>query len=217
MNFRSQVLYLTILFCVPTMAIAQGAEGANPAKGEQTGNEAKEKNAEKKKPSAQGEKMTLVDTLDEKVPLEVGVQLRIFKQARERQLQLEKQKSQLERRRLRLGQMLKEVESRYQNLRVIQDELTQKVNNDKDSNLAETKASREKKKADRVAQVIRLSKVFNKMKADEAAKMIPVMDEELAIDVVARLKPKQAASILGKLEAELAAKLTMKMAERKRN
>ena len=102
------------------------------------------KNAEKKKPSAQGEKMTLVDTLDEKVPLEVGVQLRIFKQARERQLQLEKQTSQLERRRLRLGQMLKEVESRYQNLRVIQDELTQKVNNDKDSNLAETKASREK-------------------------------------------------------------------------
>ena len=58
--------------------------------------------------------MTLVDTLDEKVPLEVGVQLRIFKQARERQLQRETN-MQLERRRLRLGQMLKEVESRYQN------------------------------------------------------------------------------------------------------
>ena len=212
MNYRSMFLCLGILSCLPIEVSAQGSESDNSAKAQPAGNEAKKKNAEAKKPSALGENITLVDTLDEKVPLEVGVQLRIFKQARERQLQLEKQTSQLERRRLRLSQMLKEVESRYQNLRVIQDELNQKVNNDKDSNLAETKASREKKKADRVAQVIRLSKVFNKMKADEAAKMIPVMDEELAIDVVARLKPKQAASILGKLEAELAAKLTMKMA-----
>ena len=63
--------------------------------------------------------------------------------------------------------------------------------------------------------MIRLSKVFNKMKADEAAKMIPVMDEGLVIEVLARLKPKQAASILGKLEAKLAATLTTRMAESK--
>jgi flagellar motility protein MotE (MotC chaperone) len=53
------------------------------------------------------------------------------------------------------------------------------------------------------------------MKADEASKMIPVMDEDLVIEVMAKLKPKQAASILGKLDAELAAKLTTRMAEAK--
>ena len=45
--------------------------------------------------------------------------------------------------------------------------------------------------------------------------MIPVMDETLVVDVLSRLKPKQAANILGKLDAELAAKLTTKMAEAK--
>ena len=72
-----------------------------------------------------------------------------------------------------------------------------------------------KMKKERREQVARLSKVFNKMKADEAAKMIPVMDETLVVEVVSKLKPKQAASILGKLDAELAAKLTTRMAETK--
>ena len=39
--------------------------------------------------------------------------------------------------------------------------------------------------------------------------------KSLVVDVLARLKPKQAANVLGKLDAELAAKLTTKMAEAK--
>ena len=161
------------------------------------------------------EKRTLVDTLDEKVPLEVGIQLRIFKQARSRKLELDRLEGNMERRRLRLKQMLDEVEDRYQTMRTLQDELTLQLKAAKPEDPAVRKANDERRANARLEKVIKLSKVFNKMKADEAAKMIPVMDESLVVDVLTRLKPKQAANVLGKLEAELAAKLTTKMAEAK--
>ena len=177
-----------------------------------------ETDAQKEKaPTARQGERILVDTLDEKVPLEVGVQLRIFKQARGRKLEIERLEGQLERRRLRTQQMLEEVERRYQAMRVVQEELSNQLKQSKEQDPAQAKMSKAKAAKERREQVARLSKVFNKMKADEAAKMIPVMDEELVIEVVSKLKPKQAASILGKLEAELAAKLTTKMAEAKRS
>ncbi|MGB0645660.1 MAG: MotE family protein [Bradymonadia bacterium] len=157
----------------------------------------------------------LVDTLDDKVPLEVGVQLRIFKQARGRKLEIDRLEGALERRRLRVRRMLEEVEQRYQALRVMQDELSAQLKSSKSVDPVKKRANDLKMKKERREQVARLSKVFNKMKADEAAKMIPVMDETLVVEVVSKLKPKQAASILGKLDAELAAKLTTRMAEAK--
>ena len=161
------------------------------------------------------EKRILVDTLDEKVPLDVGIQLRIFKQARARKLELERLEGNMERRRKRLKQMLTEVEERYQTMRTLQGELTSQLKASKPEDPTAKKANDERRANARMEQVIKLSKVFNKMKADEAAKMIPVMDESLVVDVLARLKPKQAANVLGKLDAELAAKLTTKMAEAK--
>lgn len=157
----------------------------------------------------------LVDTLDDKVPLEVGVQLRIFKQARGRKLEIERLEGVLARRRSRLKQMLEEVEERYQSMRTLQDELAAQLKNAKRVDPAAQRSSDRQKAKERREQVARLSKVFNKMKADEASKMIPVMDEALVIEVMTKLKPKQAASILGKLDAELAAKLTTMMAEAK--
>ena len=121
----------------------------------------------------------------------------------------------MERRRMRLNQMLKEVEERYQSMRVLQDELTAQLKSANQEDPGQKKASEAQAFKERTEQVIKLSKVFNKMKADEASKMIPVMDESLVVEVMARLKPKQAASILGKLDAELAAKLTTRMAESK--
>jgi flagellar motility protein MotE (MotC chaperone) len=157
----------------------------------------------------------LVDTLDDKVPLEVGVQLRIFKQARGRKLEIERLEGVLARRRSRLKQMLEEVEERYQSMRTLQDELAAQLKKAKRVDPAAQRSSDRQKAKERREQVARLSKVFNKMKADEASKMIPVMDEALVIEVMTKLKPKQAASILGKLDAELAAKLTTMMAEAK--
>jgi len=162
-----------------------------------------------------GNEQILVDTLDDKVPLEVGVQLRIFKQARGRKLEIERLEGVLERRRIRLKQMLEEVEERYQSMRTLQDELTSQLKKSKLVDPVAKRSSERKKAKERREQVARLSKVFNKMKADEASKMIPVMDEALVIEVMTKLKPKQAASILGKLDAELAAKLTTMMAEAK--
>lgn len=174
-----------------------------------------EKPGDGKTTQSKNDKRTLVDTLDEKSPLEVGVQLRIFKQARARKLEIDRIEGAMERRRMRLNQMLKEVEERYQSMRVLQDELTAQLKASKTGDTNQQMKSKEQASRERKEQVIRLSKVFNKMKADEAAKMIPVMDEGLVIEVLARLKPKQAASILGKLEAKLAATLTTRMAESK--
>jgi flagellar motility protein MotE (MotC chaperone) len=175
--------------------------------------------AKKAKPNAAslqgGDSRILVDTLDDKVPLEVGVQLRIFKQARGRKLEIDRLEGVLERRRIRLKQMLEEVEERYQAMRTLQDELSAQLKQSKSIDPVQKRSSDLKKAKERREQVARLSKVFNKMKADEASKMIPVMDEDLVIEVMAKLKPKQAASILGKLDAELAAKLTTRMAEAK--
>lgn len=162
-----------------------------------------------------GDTQILVDILDDKVPLEVGVQLRIFKQARGRKLEIDRLEGVLERRRMRLKQMLEEVEERYQAMRVLQDELSAQLKASKSVDPVAKRSSDLKKAKERREQVARLSKVFNKMKADEASKMIPVMGEDLVIEVMAKLKPKQAASILGKLDAELAAKLTTRMAEAK--
>lgn len=190
---------------------------AASAFGQTTVETPKQKAEEQSKPKSKSgrEKRTLVDTLDEKVPLEVGIQLRIFKQARSRRLELDRLEGNMERRRLRLKQMLDEVEERYQVMRTLQDEMTLQLKsvNPGDS---ETKKANDRRNSNlRTERVIKLSKVFNKMKADDASKMIPEMDEALVIDVLVRLKPKQAANILGKLEAELAAKLTTKMAEAK--
>lgn len=198
----------TLIGCLLLASISFGQTAAEMPK-----QKAKKQSAPKAK--SKQEKRTLVDTLDEKVPLEVGIQLRIFKQARSRRLELDRLEGNMERRRLRLKQMLDEVEERYQVMRTLQDEMTLQLKsaNPVDS---ETKKANDRRNSNlRTERVIKLSKVFNKMKADDASKMIPEMDEALVIDVLVRLKPKQAANILGKLEAELAAKLTTKMAEAK--
>ena len=191
--------------------LAMGIQIATAQTPKQTDETKKEVKA---KPQSR-EGQILVDTLDDKVPLEVGVQLRIFKQARGRKMEIERLEGVLERRRVRLNQMLEEVEERYQSMRTLQDELTSRLQKSKSVDPVAKRSMDLQKAKERREQVARLSKVFNKMKADEASKMIPVMDETLVIQVMTKLKPKQAASILGKLDAELAAKLTTMMAEAK--
>lgn len=154
---------------------------------------------------------TLVDALDEKVPLEVGVQLRIFRQARKRKMEIERREGELSRRSARLTGLINDVETRYKTLRMVQEELAAAV--DADGDIPEEEAAKAAKNDDkeRAQKVAKLSKVLNKMKADEAAKMIPVMEEDLVVEVMSRLKPKQAAKILGKIDPTLAARLTVKM------
>ena len=110
--------------------------------------------------------------------------------------------------------LMKDVEKRYKTLRMVQEEL--KAMNDageeRRTKSPQKKIRTEKKKQERIAKI---SKVFNKMKADDAAKMIPAMEEELVVEVMRRLKPKQAAKILGKIKPDTA-RLTGKMAMAKR-
>ena len=155
---------------------------------------------------------TLVDMLDEKVPLEVGVQLRIFKQARRRKNEVDRMEGMLERRGLRLKTIMGDIEKRYRTLRMVQEELAAATEEDVQLP-SELAAEAEAKQAEaRTEKVRKLAKVFNSMKTADASKMLPVMDPELAVDVLSRIKPKQAAKILGQVEPELAARLTNQMA-----
>lgn len=176
------------------------------------GNKERPKEGEGESASRMTGQRTLVDMLDEKAPLEVGVQLRIFKQARQRKNEVDRMEGMLERRALRLETITRDIEKRYRTLRMVQEELS--VATEEDVQLpSEVAAEAEEKEAqERAAKVKKLAKVFNSMKAADASKMLPVMDPELAVEVLSRLKAKQAAKILGQVEPELAARLTNDMA-----
>ena len=70
----------------------------------------------------------------------------------------------------------------------------------------------EKEVEKRKDAVDKLSRVFDKMKAKETAKVVPEMDEDLVVEVLNRLKEKQAAKILAEVEPALAARLSEKIA-----
>ena len=153
---------------------------------------------------------TLVDNLDEQVPLEVGTQLRIFKQARKRKAEIERMEGMLNRRSRRLERLMLDMESRYKTLRMLQEELTTYINKRGRTRTADDTGD-PKKKGSHEEKVARFAKIFDKMKADDAARMLPNMDEKLAADVIRRLRPKQAAKVLGKVDPELASRLSAAM------
>ena len=153
---------------------------------------------------------TLVDKLDEHVPLEVGTQLRIFKQARKRKAEILRMEGMLNRRSRRLERLMIDMESRYKTLRLLQEELTTFIAK-KGKTVGKDGATNVKKKASHDQKVGRFAKIFDKMKAEDAARMLPNMDEKLAADVMRRLRPKQAAKVLGKIDPELASRISAKM------
>ncbi len=206
--------------CLRTIAVVSSllvCLGAAQAQDTSANPSSKEKKPTKlrKKGEVAGQR-TLVDALDDKVPLEVGVQLRIFKQARQRKQEIDKKEGELSRRSARLKALIDDVETRYKTLRMVQEELSSLVEEEDDIPTASSDEDAQRAAQERLEKVAKLSKVFNKMKADEAAKLIPAMDETLVVEVLSRLKPKQAAKVLGKIEPGLAARLTGKMTETER-
>ncbi len=160
---------------------------------------------------------TLVDELDEDQPLEVGVQLRIFRQARRRKAEIERMEGQLSRRARRLAAIEEEIASRYKTLRLLQEEL---VATGADPNAGRNAAQAEEEEAQareaRADKVKKLSKVVDKMKAADAAKMLSVMHEPLVVDVMLLVKSKVAAKILGEMDPEQAARIGEQMARIKK-
>ena len=202
---RNLLLGLCIAFAGVSQA-QDNATQAKPAAGDSVGKKDKSSAGQDKAPESQ---RTLVDALDEKVPLELGVQLRIFRQARQRRSEIERMEGELDRRSARLKKLIDDVQVRYKTLRMIQDELVVTAFENQESQRKEQPevddAQAQKKKEEKVAK---LAKVFDKMKAEDAAKMIPSMKLELVVAVIERVKPKQSAKILSKIDPEKAAKIT---------
>ena len=199
--------------CMLTVCMASPGYAQAPAeKPAASSAQAPEKKPGKVAVSGMPGRRTLVDTLDEKVPLDVGVQLRIFRQARDRKAEIDNMEGMLDRRSARLKMLMTDIEARYKTLRMLQEELVSQVTDEGEVPAAELEAQDKKNEAERQDKIAKLSKVFNKMKVDDAAKMVPSMEEDLVVEVMAKLKPKQAAKILGKVEPEMAARLTGKMA-----
>lgn len=159
---------------------------------------------------------TLVDDLDEDQPLEVGAQLRIFRQARRRKAEIERMEGLLERRARRLTDIQTEIASRYKTLRLLQEEVAASEASGGVVTADELAAREAQAVQAREDEVRRLSKVVDKMKAAEAATMLAVMHEPLVVEVMLRLKPKQAGRILGGMEPEQAARIGEQMARVRR-
>lgn len=155
---------------------------------------------------------TLVDDLDEDRPLELGAQLRIFRQARRRKAEIERMEAQLDRRARRMKDIQDEIESRYKTLRLLQEEITAQSAAHAGIPQASIEARAAEETAAREDKVRRLSKVVDKMKADDAARMLEVMDEPLVVDVMLQLKSKQAGRILGEMDPTQAARIGEQMA-----
>ncbi len=162
---------------------------------------------------ARGVDDTTIDALEGDSAIDLAERMRIFKQARKREKEVEALEASLARKQQRLEAVKRDVEGRYKTLRMLQEELSAVV--DEESRVppdeaAARKEAEEKAFEDKVRQ---LSKVFDKMKPAEAAKVIEQMDEKLVVQVLRRLKARQAAKVLGNVEPKLAARLSEKMAQ----
>ncbi len=184
--------------------------GAGSAAGKKSAPKPRKRDGSKDDVVAMAGERTLVDNLDEQVPLEVGTQLRIFKQARKRKGEIERMEGMLNRRSRRLERLMLDMESRYKTLRLLQEELTTFISKKGRSRSSDDPGD-PKKKSSHEEKVARFAKIFDKMKPEDAARMLPNMDEKLAADVIRRLRPKQAAKVLGKVDPELASRLSAQM------
>ncbi|MBU0552946.1 hypothetical protein KKF91_03790 [Myxococcota bacterium] len=159
---------------------------------------------------------TVVDPLDPERPLDVEDRARIFKQAEQRKAELKRLEALIERRAARLKRTEQDLEARYKSLRLIQDELVALSAKGEEAPAGEGAVDKAKEALERAQRVKKLSKVFDKMKPDEAAGVVSAMDEGLSVAVLAKVKPRQAAGILGALPPKLAARLSSEMAALKK-
>ena len=149
--------------------------------------------------------------------IEVADQMRIFQKVTQRRRMLNKVEKEHERRKARLSKLKKEVIRRYKVLRQVQDELTSALKRSKNNEEEETDTqSSVDRKAKRTKEVRSLAKTFNAMKPAQAAKVIEVMDEDLVVDVLRLVKPRQSGKILGAVKPEIAARISEQMTMTKR-
>lgn len=123
----------------------------------------------------------------------------------------------LSRRARRLAAIEEEIASRYKTLRLLQEELVASGADPQAAiPTAEIQAREEEARVARADQVKKLSKVVDKMKAADAAKMLSVMHEPLVVDVMLLVKSKVAARIMGEMDPEQAARIGEQMARIKK-
>ena len=154
----------------------------------------------------------------EKTDIELETQTRIYRQTAKARQKLTIAKKEDERRMARLKKLENEVIRRYKVLRQVQDELTATLkrskNNEEDTADEEPSADR---KAKRTKEIRSLAKTFNAMKPAQAAKVIEVMDEDLVVDVLRQVKPRQSGKILGAVKPEIAARISEQMTSSRRS
>jgi flagellar motility protein MotE (MotC chaperone) len=143
-------------------------------------------------------------------------QLRIFKSAAEQKRKIKQAKEENERRMERLILLKKEVEGKYKALRMLQEELTTTIQQQRNAEGESDESNNSvEAKAERIAQISQVAKIFDKAKPASAAKIAEEMDEALVVDVLRKIKAAQAAKILNNIKPEIAAKITARMASKK--
>ena len=167
-----------------------------------------------------------MDRFDPTLPLDEGTRLRIFKQAERRVTEASRAREESRLREQRVLRQSEDLELRFKALRALQTEFTSALAAEEEKRtkaekaaaevrqvVASTQAVEDEKEVEKRKEAVdKLSRVFDKMKAKETAKVVPEMDEDLVVEVLNRLKEKQAAKILAEVEPALAARLSEKIA-----
>ena len=170
------------------------------------------------------------DRLDPTAPLDDPTRLRIFKQTEKRLAEVARREKEVALREKRLKKSQLDLELRIKALRMVQTELSSTLKVRDEAAEKAKKEAEDKKKVDaekakvddgeeagrRKEAVERLSRVFEKMKPAEIAKVAPEMDEDLVIEVLGKLKDKTTAKVLGSIDPAKAARLSEKLARLKK-
>ncbi len=178
----------------------------NPAEQEATNNKAK----------AGEEGKASTSESDDDNTLKIKDSIRILQSIEQQKRKITQSKEENERRMDRLNMLKKEVEGKYKALRLLQEELTDSIQQKKDKDEdGDEKTNSAQASAEKAAQIAQVAKIFDKAKPASAAKIAEEMDESLVVDVLRRIKASQAAKIMSNIKPELAAKITAKMANKK--
>lgn len=158
---------------------------------------AEEKPKEAKAASSAPAQAAVKETKEEKAPEAPGIDFDFVKDFKDRKKALDQKEEELKTWEAEIQSQKSELDSKISEIQKIRTEISAQLE--------------ERVKADQ-AKIETLVQVYSQMKAAQAAKVFEALDEDLAVDILTKMKKKNAADILNLLKADKAQVLSERFA-----
>ncbi len=96
----------------------------------------------------------------------------------------------------------------------VQEKVLDQSRNKLEAVIAELKARQTEYAEERERSAVRLAKMYEAMKPDQAAPILSALDMEVIIEIMTRMKERPAAKILAEMDAGLAAQISTRLSSR---